>query len=407
MIQIMKAKNKCPNPIFMNTFKSYFKNNGLKLAMSAVALGPLSAFAQEAEAAGGMSGSTKFYILLGMIVFQIILLFTVSGIIKSLTGSTDLWRRYLTSKQKGAVAAVLALTIASPLFAQDGASTGFVLDSGLENLLLAVNLFLLLGIIFLLGTLKNLVRTLTDAEKTEAELVEDRGWFGNIMNSMTDAVPVEDEEDILTDHDYDGIQELDNNLPPWWKMGFYITIGCAVVYIGYYEMYLGGNISKQEYAAEMQQAAEEKEAYLAALGGSLDETNVEKLTDAGALESGATIFQNNCVACHGGAGEGGVGPNLTDKYWLHGGGIKEVFTTIKYGVPAKGMIPWEDQLTPPQMQQVASYILSLQGTNPPNPKDPQGDVWVEEGAATEEAPAEEAPADSTVAEGQEMAMLVE
>lgn len=393
----------------MNTFKSYFKNNGLKLAMSAVALGPLSAFAQEAEAGGGMSDSTKFYILLGMIIFQIILLFTVSGIIKSLTGSTQLWKKYFTGDQKNVAAVAIAvLAISSPIFAQDAAQGGsFVLDSGLENLLLAVNLFLLVGIIFLLGTLRTLVRTLTDAEKSETELVEDRGWLGNFMTNMTDAVPVDEEDEILTDHDYDGIQELDNNLPPWWVMGFYITIACAVVYFGYYEVYLGGNISKKEYAAEMQQAAEEKEAYLAALGGSIDETNVELLTDASALESGATIFQNNCVACHGGAGEGGVGPNLTDKYWLHGGGIKEVFTTVKYGVPAKGMIPWEDQLTPPQMQQVASYILSLQGTNPPNPKEPQGDVWVEEGAATEEAPAEEAPADSTVAESQEMAMLVE
>jgi cytochrome c oxidase cbb3-type subunit 3 len=333
-----------------------------------------------------------------MIVFQIILLFTVSGIIKSLTSNKQLWKSFATPQAKGAAGIVLVLMLitGTPVFAQGGAEEAntFVLDSGLENLLLVMNGVLLLAIIYLLSTLRGLVTTLSDADKTAEELVADKGWFGRIMFNMTDAVPVEDEEEILTDHDYDGIQELDNNLPPWWVMGFYITIACAVVYIGYYEFYMGGNISKQEYQAEMKAAEEAKEAYLASLGNSIDESNVEILVDAGAIAKGKDIYDGNCVACHGGAGEGGVGPNLTDEYWLHGGGIKEVFKTIKYGVPAKGMIPWEDQLTPPQMQQVASYIMTLKGTNPPNPKEPQGEVWVEEEGT--ESTEEEAPADSTV-----------
>ncbi len=374
-----------------------FKASKAVLA-SIVALGPLAAMAQDGAAASGsfMSDAMKASILVGMLVFQIILLFTVSGIIKSLTSNKQLWKSFATPQAKGAAGIALALMLitGTPVFAQGGAeATAFVLDSGLENLLLVMNGVLLLAIIYLLSTLRGLVTTLSDADKTAEELVEDKGWFGRIMFNMTDAVPVEDEEEILTDHDYDGIQELDNNLPPWWVMGFYITIACAVVYIGYYEVYLGGNISKKEYQAEMKAAEEAKEAYLAALGNSIDESNVEILVDASAIAKGKDIYDGNCVACHGGAGEGGVGPNLTDEYWLHGGGIKEVFSTIKYGVPAKGMIPWEDQLTPPQMQQVASYIMTLKGTNPPNPKEPQGEVWVEEGTESTE---EEAPADSTV-----------
>jgi len=376
---------------------------GKALLAGLVALGPLSAIAQDATASSSvmMSDATKASILVGMLIFQIILLFTISGIIKSLTSSRQLWSKFITPQAKGAagVALLLMLVVSTPVFAQDGAAqtNAFVLDSGLENLLLVLNGVLLLAIIYLLSTLKGLVTTLTDAEKTAEELVAEKSWFGRIMFNLTDAVPVEDEEEILTDHDYDGIQELDNNLPPWWVMGFYITIGCAVLYIGYYEFYLGGNISEKEYHAEMQAAEAAKEAYLASLGNSIDETNVELLVDASDLEKGKAIYDGNCVACHGGGGEGGVGPNLTDEYWLHGGGIKDVFKTVKYGVPAKGMIPWEDQLTPPQMQQVSSYIMSLKGTNPPNPKEPQGEIWVEEAAE----PTEEMPADSAEAETSE------
>ncbi len=366
---------------------------GKVMALALVMLAPVTLMAQDGVSEAAMSDTTKASILVGMLVFQVILLFTVSGIIRSLTGSKELWKNFNMPKASGLSATlVLVVFTGAKAFAQDVASAeqGFVLDSGLENLLLVLNGVLLLAIIYLLSTLRGLVSTLTDAEKSAEELVEDKSWLGSIMHGMTDAVPVEEEEDILTDHDYDGIQELDNNLPPWWILGFYITIGCAVLYIGYYEFYLGGNISQQEYRAEVVAAEEAKEAYLATLGNSIDESNVEYITDASALAEGKSIYDANCVACHGGGGEGGVGPNLTDQYWLHGGGITDVFKTIKYGVPAKGMIPWEDQLTPPQMQQVASYVLTLKGTNPPNPKEPQGEIWEEEAAA----PVEETQADS-------------
>jgi len=219
-----------------------------------------------------------------------------------------------------------------------------------------------------------------------------------IQKKLTDAVPVEEEESIDMGHDYDGIRELDNNLPPWWKYGFYLTIVFAVVYLWYYHVSSDWS-SRQEYEVEMAEAAAEKEAYLAKVGNMVDESNVVMLEDAAALAEGKAIYDANCVACHGALGEGGVGPNLTDQYWIHGGSISDLFSTIKYGVPTKGMISWQAQLKPQQMQQVASYILTMQGTNPPNAKEPQGDLYVPEGEA--------APAEADTTANEEVAMLAQ
>lgn len=132
----------------------------------------------------------------------------------------------------------------------------------------------------------------------------------------------------------------------------------------------------------MEQAEKEKQAYLAQMANKVNEENVTALTDPAEIAEGKNIFLTNCATCHGKEGQGGAGPNLTDDYWLHGGGIKNVFKTIKYGVPQKGMIAWETQLSPKQIQQVASYILTLRGTNPPGAKEPQGELWKEENIST-------------------------
>lgn len=197
----------------------------------------------------------------------------------------------------------------------------------------------------------------------------------SILTSFTEPTSAEDEAELLTDHDYDGIHELDNDLPPWWKYGFYISIGYAVVYL---ILFFGtGDIQtgQLEYEENMKMAEANVSAYLERVGGAIDESNVTLLLDDADLNAGKEIFVSNCAACHMADGGGQVGPNLTDEYWLHGGGIVDVFSTIKYGVPAKGMIPWEDQLGPKAMQQVASYVLSLQGTTPANPKAAEGELW--------------------------------
>ncbi|MDP2365810.1 MAG: cbb3-type cytochrome c oxidase N-terminal domain-containing protein [Ignavibacteria bacterium] len=199
--------------------------------------------------------------------------------------------------------------------------------------------------------------------------------FRQLSNKLIDAAPIEKEEDILLEHDYDGIKELDNNLPPWWKYLFYATIIFAIVYMLDYHIIGSGKLQEAEYLEEVKLAELEKANMF---GGKLvDENTAQVLTEPADLLAGQTTFNKLCSACHGTKGEGLVGPNLTDDYWIHGGGIKNVFLIIKDGVLDKGMISWKNQLTPAQMEEVGSYILSLRGTNPPNAKPPQGDLWSE------------------------------
>lgn len=198
-------------------------------------------------------------------------------------------------------------------------------------------------------------------------------WFWLKFNS---AVPKAKEKDILLNHEYDGISELDNDLPPWWKYGFYLSIVIGIIYMFVYH---GGHndhaVSVREYMAENTEAEARKNAYLARMESMIDETNVEILTAKNEIDAGKAIYIGNCVACHGALGEGGVGPNLTDAYWLHGGGITNVFKTVKYGVQEKGMLAWKEKLTPKQMQQVSSFVMTLGGTTPPNAKEPQGEIY--------------------------------
>ncbi|MBK6930325.1 MAG: c-type cytochrome [Saprospirales bacterium] len=214
--------------------------------------------------------------------------------------------------------------------------------------------------------------------------VADSFWTTLRKKYWEDAVPIEREHEILSHHDFDGIRELDNRLPPWWVNLFLITIVWAGIYMYYYHWGGNGPSSTEEYKMETEQAQKQQTAALAGIANDVDESNVVALTEGGALGEGELIFKNTCAACHGQLGEGTVGPNMTDEYWVHGGGIKNIFKTIKYGVPDKGMIAWQSQLSASDMQKVASYILTLQGTNPPNPKAPQGEIWKGE-----------APADST------------
>lgn len=217
------------------------------------------------------------------------------------------------------------------------------------------------------------VETVADAGESFWEKIRKKYW--------EDAVPIAREQEILLDHGYDGIRELDNSLPPWWINMFYLTIFWAVIYMFYYHWGGDGPSSQQEYEREMSKAKLEKAIALASQADAVNEANVAALTDASSLADGKAIYTANCVACHGTGGEGGVGPNFADEYWLHGGGIQNVFKTVKYGVPDKGMIAWSATLRPSDIQKVASYILTFKGTSPANPKAPQGEIWKEEVAA--------------------------
>jgi len=197
-------------------------------------------------------------------------------------------------------------------------------------------------------------------------------WSGKVLGLLIgDARLVTGEyKDELMGHDYDGITEFDNDLPPWWKYGFYLTIGFAFAYVGYYHMFHAGELQTAEYETEMQQAA---------LLVSADAADPNQLTTYAALtapadlSAGKSIYTTNCASCHGASAEGKVGPNLTDEYWLHGGEVNHVYKTIKFGVTSKGMVAWKGKLSGKQILQVSSYIKSLQGSNPANAKEPQGE----------------------------------
>ena len=208
--------------------------------------------------------------------------------------------------------------------------------------------------------------------------------FKKFLNFLTKSTPLEKEKEILLDHDYDGIHELDNRIPPWFHALFWGAIIFAVVYLVKFHVIGDGNVMEQEYSEEIQAAVLQKQILLKT-GALLNEETVTLLSDAAALQEGKDIFQKNCVACHGQNGEGLVGPNLTDDYWIHGGGIKNIFLTVKNGVPSKGMISWQTQLTPNQMQAVSSYVISLHGTNPPNAKAPEGNIYIEQSDSLKKA----------------------
>ncbi|MFA6060124.1 MAG: cbb3-type cytochrome c oxidase N-terminal domain-containing protein [Taibaiella sp.] len=198
----------------------------------------------------------------------------------------------------------------------------------------------------------------------------------NIFQKMNQTVAIEEEHSLDLNHDYDGIRELDNKVPAWWRYAFYASILFGGIYM--YRMFVTDTLPNQ--IQELDQAnyiaAIQKAEYLKHAANNVDENTVAML-DASGIAEGSALFTKNCLACHGDKGQGGVGPNLTDEYWLHNGGIKDVFHSIKYGWPEKGMKAWKDDFSPVQIAQLASYIKSIQGTNPPGGKEPQGTVFTE------------------------------
>jgi cytochrome c oxidase cbb3-type subunit 3 len=370
------------------------RNLPIALAAGLFALGaPL--FAQDAATAASSASSFGMlenpsmetdYILLAMAVMQVVIILTLSGIMRTLGGTGSVWAEYLKGRKGAAV--LTALFIGASMDASAAVpGIALITTQTLLYWLVASNVLLFVIIVSQLSVIRGMVRTLNGTDEPVAPAGNEPSFADDILTKLTRTVKVEKEQDILMHHEYDGIRELDNALPPWWLWLFYGTIIWSVVYI--FNVHISGIWLHQadEYEQEMAQAKADVEAYLAKAAASVDENTVTTMADAGALAAGQSTFVTYCKACHGENGEGNaVGPNLTDAYWLHGGGIKEVFTTIKYGVVEKGMQSWKKDLKPAEIQQVASYILSLQGSNPANAKAPEGDLW--KGDAT-------APTDST------------
>jgi cytochrome c oxidase cbb3-type subunit 3 len=315
---------------------------------------------------------TVFNWLLFLTVILVVVIIVLSGSIIVFVKS-DYFKQKVAEKSNTTMIAII-LT-AGALFSSFNASALTFIRAGegekdgpwllVENMdlygLLTINIILLFVVIYL----RSLFYQMVAMTKKEAELTAEQPvvaeTFTKINAILTDAVPIEEEHKILLDHEYDGIQELDNNLPPWWVWGFVACIIFAFVYLINYHVLGTSDLQIKAYEKEMKQAQKDIDAYLSKMAMNVDETNATLMTEKSDLASGKTIFDNNCTICHKAKGEGDVGPNLTDKTWVYGYDVKDIFYSVKKGRPA-GMPEHASKLNPIQIQQVSSYVLSLPET---------------------------------------------
>lgn len=272
-----------------------------------------------------------------------------------------------SKKENNIVKAILAIVALTPLttYANTGVTSSaewFIISNTHNLILFACNLVLLWVLFEQKKTLKSVI------EQYDPSLLKKRTKDGkrakeeSITQLLTGAVAIEDEATILMDHDFDGIRELDNNLPPWWVWGFVASIIFAIFYLTHYHVTKTGDLQIAEYDKSVAEAQVKVDEYMSAMAMDVDENNVTILTESADINSGKALFTTNCIICHKEKGEGLIGPNLTDKYWLTGNGsINDVFKTIKYGT-TNGMPEHESKLNPVELQQVASYVLQLEFT---------------------------------------------
>lgn len=279
-----------------------------------------------------------------------------------------------------------AVFMAMEYFIDSGYRPAFI-KFPMVSVFLFVFLFLLIAIEITMSAVDNIMyQLLTEEQKSKLNEVnglsfKDSEWYQKIMKRLTKTEPLESEGQLLLDHDYDGIKELDNNLPPWWVYLFYASIVFGIVYMVRFEV-LGADNQEMELKKEVAQAKIDVAEYMKTAPDMMDEKTVTLLTDPADLATGKEIFTTNCAACHRADGGGQIGPNLTDEQWILGGGIKNIFhTLVNGGRDGKGMIAWKGTLKPKEMQKVASYIISLKGSNPADSKAPEGEIWVDEAEA--------------------------
>lgn len=320
-----------------------------------------------------------FYLLLGLIGLLLVTIFVLAQTLRKITSTQHFikkWKERSSGLGNKTVLLVLFSSVTSvSLYAQGAEPVSSQWSIGGMD---SVTFLLLLGVILfeiiVIGVLyKTMMGLLIPREERQTAFIS----TPSIIEQLNASVSLEKENDIMFEHEYDGIRELDNDLPPWWKYGFYATIVFAFIYfIGYH---ITGNFDSQttEYEKEIAQAKVEVEEFMKNSANKVDENTV-KLLSATEIESGKAVYVANCAACHGNEGQGTVGPNLTDPYWIHGGGLSDIFKSIKYGWVDKGMKSWKDDLSPMQIAQITSYIKSIQGTNPQGAKEPQGVLYQEQ-----------------------------
>lgn len=342
-------------------------------------------------------------VVIGFVILAAILLLIIAILANLLTGVAQVKvekdKKSSTAVAATAVAALFLLLV-NPVHAQTAdaaapAASTIAGISGTAFFLMASVIFVeLLVILVLLVNVRILLRTerekLAVAGAEPVKKKENSLWMK--LNSFR---PVEQNADLDLGHDYDGIRELDNRLPPWWLYGFYLTIIVGCIYLWRYHVSHSAPLSAEEYATAVANADEEVKEYLKKKGESVDENTVTLIKDAGQLAAGKAIFLKSCVACHKEDARGDVGPNLTDDYWLHGGDIKSIFKTIRYGVNA--MPQWQNSYSNKEIAELASYVKSLHGTNPANAKAPQGVLFKEDAAPADSTAAKDSTAPKVIA----------
>jgi cytochrome c oxidase cbb3-type subunit 3 len=369
----------------------------------------IATFARGGGVAPAAKDDTNWLVML-MVFIAVVLLFVIWGLGQVLiTLNRQLMEKTKDGKIPGAAILIIGLTaLSGELQAQTGTDAANAAEkaanygglSGLEFFLLSTVIGLEVMIILFLALMaRRTWRSLTgEADKLTEKVSKSKSakWWNDLdKRFFTRAVPVEKEADVMLDHDYDGIRELDNALPPWWKWGFYVTVILAVIYMFNFHVFGTGKDPEQEYAAEMAEGKRLEELYKARTKDLVDENNVT-MTDADGIAAGRALFTQSCVACHAADGGGGIGPNLTDDNWIHGGAMNDIYKTIKLGYPEKGMQSWQSVYSPVQIRQLTSFVRSLKGTKPASPKEAQGEAYKENTtAAVPGGNASAGPSDST------------
>jgi len=346
---------------------------------------PLLTFAQDPSAATKASANST--VAMVMIAVAIVLAFVIWGMGQVLIAfSKQLLIKNKASKSNtSAVVLIACLLLSSNSHAQTAAvaSTEMVKSTadyvGMNEtgfwILATVILIEIIAIFFILFFINRIQQELLPQTDIRNQALS--AWWSRMDKRLfTKAVAVEKEADIMLDHDYDGIRELDNALPPWWKYGFYFTILVGFIYLLNFHVFGSGKNPTEEYEYEVAKAKIIQENYNAKNADKIDEKNIQ-MAAAGGIDAGKEIFTSVCWTCHGKLGEGGTGPNLTDDYWIHQGSLNDIYKSIKIGYPEKGMQAWEKNYSPKEISNIASYIKTLHGTNPPNAKAPQGDLFTE------------------------------
>jgi len=322
-----------------------------------------------------------FYVLITVTIFLLIAIIMMSGTVIRFVNS-DYFKRKV--KENNSTLKTLFLLLAFTAFtAHDSLAFRFndavasaqnlpwiLVEKSDLYILLTID-FILVGVLIYVRRLFSIFFKMTKEPVDEAIVPESSQVLQKVNKILTDIVPIEEEASILMEHEYDGIRELDNNLPPWWVWGFYATIVFAVIYMFNYHVFKTSDLQIAAYNKDMAQAKIEVDAYLKSQAMNVDENNVTLMTEQSELSTGKGIFESKCVECHGQNGEGNSGPNLTDHNWIYGYDIKDVFTSVKFGRPAGGMPEHKSKLNPIQLQQVASWVLNM-----PEAKglEPKGDI---------------------------------